>query len=126
MGASAIVVNGAIGLLPPRQSAAYQGKYFVITNPTPGTAIAYASQTGFSATANGLFAIQNAEPNNGRSVVLDYLKLKQTATAPTGTLVMNFEIFNETGSVQLTGNVASRTPVSTSNQVVPATLTAQS
>lgn len=87
------------------------GKYFAVTNPTPGTAIAYASQTGFSATANGLFAIRNTNTIGGANLYLDYLKLKQTATAPTGTLVMNFEVYNETGLVALTGNVATRTPV---------------
>lgn len=87
------------------------GKYFVVTNPTPGTAIAYALQTSFSATANGLFAIKNTNTVGGANIQLDYLKLKQTATAPTGTLVMNFEAYNETGLVTLTGNVATRTPV---------------
>lgn len=121
-----VVLNGSLGVLPPRQQAALLGNYFTVTNPTPGTAIAYANQTAFSATANGLFSIANAEPTGGRAVALDYLKLKQTATAPTGTLVMNFEVFNETGIVAMTTLVATRTAVSLANQPAPGTLTVQS
>lgn len=107
----AVVLNGQVGFPSSRQMLAAAGKYFVVTNPTPGTAIAYALQTGFSATANGLFAIKNTNTVGGANIQLDYLKLKQTATVPTGTLVMNFEAYNETGLVAMTGNVATRTPV---------------
>lgn len=105
------VFSGALNIGQQRQSLAALGKYFVVTNPTPGTAIAYALQTGFSATANGLFLISNSNGAGGPNIQLDYLKLIQTATAPTGTLVMRFEVYNETGIVAMTGNVASRTPV---------------
>lgn len=124
-----LVVNGLIGLLPADQQAAGSGNYFVVTNPTPGTAVAYALQTAFSATANGLFSIANTSPvgGGGPSIYLDYLKLIQTATVPTGTLNMRFEAFNETGLVALTGNVATRTPVCSSSAfTVPSTITVQS
>lgn len=111
MPGSAAVFSGSISATSQRQNLAGMGKYFVVTNPTAGTAIAYALQTAFSATANGLFAIQNTNPGNGPNIYLDYLKLVQTATAPTGTLQMRFEVFNETGLVAMTGNVATRTPV---------------
>lgn len=87
---------------------AANGGYFSVTNPTSGTAIVWATLTGFSATANGLFLVQNTGAKN---IYLDYLWLKQTAVAPTGTLSLNFEVFNETGLVTGTGNVATRTPV---------------
>lgn len=106
-----LAVNGQLGLLSSREMMANAGKYFTVTNPTPGTAIAYALQTGFSATANGLFAIANNNPSGGANIYLDTLTLTQTATAPTGTLAMHFDVFNETGIVTLTGNVATRTPV---------------
>ena len=108
---SQIILNGQVGLQPTRQQLAASGKSFTITNPTAGTAIAYALQATFSATANGLFLIQNTNPSGGASIYLDRLKLIQTATAPTGTLVMRFEAFNESGIVTATGNVATRTPV---------------
>lgn len=103
-----IAVNGAINLLSSRQGMASQGAYFNVTNPTPGTAIAYATLTGYSATANGLFVVQNT---GTKQIFWDRLVLKQTATAPTGTLSMNFDVWNETGLVTGTTAVATRTPV---------------
>lgn len=87
---------------------AANGGYFSVTNPTPGTAIVWATLTAFSATANGLFVIAN---QGSKNIYLDYLYLRQTATAPTGTLSLNIDVWNETGIVTGTGNVASRTPV---------------
>lgn len=108
MGTSAFVLNGQVGLLSQRQMLSGGGKYFNVTNPTPGTAIVWATLTGFSATANGLFVIANT---GTKTIYLDSLWLKQTATAPTGTLSLNFDVWNETGQVTGTGNVATRTPV---------------
>ena len=105
-------ITSNVGLLTRRQIMALSGKYFNVTNPTAGTAIAAATITGFSATANGLFAIQNKNPaNNGATIFVDCMRLIQTATAPTGTLNMRFETFVESGIVVMTGNVATRTPV---------------
>jgi hypothetical protein len=101
--ASSIFLNGAIGLPTSRQMLAAAGNYFVATNPTPGTAIAYANKTAYSATANGLFSIFNGNPAGGAVIQLDRLKLVQTATAPTGGLVTRFEIVSETGAVAITG-----------------------
>lgn len=107
-GANAVVVNGQIGLLTTRQMLAAGGNYYNVTNPTSGTAIVWATLTAFSATANGLFVVAN---QGAKTIYFDSLWLKQTATAPTGTLSLNFEVFNETGIVTGTGNVATRTPV---------------
>lgn len=103
-----VVLNGSLALLSQRQVLAANGSYFVTTNPTPGTAIVWATLTAFSATANGLFVIQNLGAKN---IYLDYLYLRQTATAPTGTLSLNIDVWNETGVVTGTGAVATRTPV---------------
>lgn len=110
-GPNAFLINGNIGLLSSRQMLANNASYFNVTNPTSGTAIVWANLTSFSATANGLFVVQNTDAVGGRNIYFDSLWLKQTATAPTGTLSMNFEVFNETGIVTGTGNVATRTPV---------------
>lgn len=83
---------------------------FSVGNPTPGTAIAYALKTGFSATANGLFSISNNNPSGGATISLDRLKLIQTATAPTGTLVMRHELYTETGIVAIGTAAAALTP----------------
>lgn len=103
--------NGSVALLSARQMLAAQGKMFLATNPTPGTAIAYALKTGYSATANGLFSISNNNPSTGASLYIQRLKLAQTATAPTGTLVMRAETYTETGILAISGAAAAVTPV---------------
>lgn len=127
MAGSSVVVNGQIGLPSNRQMMASAGAYFICTNPTPGTAIAFANNTAFSATANGLFAFANTNPVGGKSCYLDRIRLLQTATAPTGGLVTRYEVISETGIVALTGNVATRTPVNVNTGVSNATgITVQS
>ena len=107
-----IVLNGQVGLQSSRQMLAKAGKLFVATNPTPGTAIAYALKTGFSATANGLFSISNNNVSGtGASLYLDRLKLIQTATVPTGTLVMRAEVYTETGIMVIGTAALAVTPV---------------
>src|SRR5688572_20225536 len=108
---NAVVLNGQIGLTSSRQQLAAAGKYFNVTNPTPGTAIAYANKTSFSATANGLFSISNNNPSGGANILLDRLVLTQTATAPTDVLVYRFEVYSETGIRALSAGNAVRTPV---------------
>lgn len=107
--------NGSVALLSSRQMLAGLGKAFVATNPTPGTAIAYANKTSYSATANGLFSLYNGNAVGGPNIYLDRLRLVQTATAPTGGLVSRFELFTETGNVALTGAALAVTPVNLLN-----------
>lgn len=111
MSASAVVVNGNIGLLTSQQMLANGGNLFVVNCQTPGTAIAYAALTAWSATANGLFVIYNGNAaNGGKNIYLNRLDLFQTATAPVGT-ALSFEAYNETGQVAGTTAVITRTPV---------------
>lgn len=121
-----IVVNGQIGLQTSRDTLVAAGKYFAATNPTPGTAIAYSLKTGYSATANGLFSISNSG-NSTTNIQLDRLKLIQTATAPTGTLIMRAEVYTETGILAISGAALGVTPVnlnpSYSNATTGATVT---
>lgn len=105
------LINGQVGLQPSRQQLAAAGNYFVATNPTEGTAIAYALQTSFSATANGLFSISNGNPVGGKTIFLDELKLLMTGTAPATTTSMRFGFYSETGILALSGSAAARTPV---------------
>ena len=106
-----IVLNGSIGMPSSRQILAASGKYFTVTNPTIGTPVVGATITAWSATANGLFVIANNAPSGGASIYLDNLLMRERATAPTGTLSMQFEVYNEQGIVAGSGNVATRTPV---------------
>ncbi len=110
-GAFGTVVNGQVGLLSNRQMLAATGKYFTITNPTIGTPVVGATIIAWSATANGLFVVSNGAGAGGPNIILDRLYLRLRSTAPTGTLTMQFEIYNETGTVTGTGNVTTRTPI---------------
>ena len=110
MGANALVLNGQLGLLSQQQVVASKGSLFVVNCQTPGTAIAYAALTAFSATANGMFVISNGAAAGGKNIYLHRLDLFQTATAPVGTTV-SFEVYNETGIVAGTTAVITRTPI---------------
>jgi hypothetical protein len=107
MATNAIVLNGQIGLPTSRQLLAAAGAYFTVNNPTQGTAVAFLVGTTTSATAQGMFVIQNKGTKN---IYLDRLELFQTATAPVGTS-LRFEVYNETGIVVGTTAVTTITPV---------------
>lgn len=102
--------NGSVALLSNRQVLAGIGAYFTVTEPTLGTGVAYALQTGTSATANGFLCVSNSNPTGGKNIYFDRLSIIETATAPTGTLRMVFEAVSETGIVAMTTAVATRTP----------------
>jgi hypothetical protein len=52
-----------------------RGNYFVATNPTPGTAIAFAVNAAVSETAGYFLSVQNLQAANGKRIYLDYLRL---------------------------------------------------
>lgn len=55
------------------------GTYFTATNPTPGTGIAFAVTTGYSATAGAFMCFKNnSTAAQNKIVVLDYIKLITT------------------------------------------------
>jgi hypothetical protein len=107
----AVFLNGQIGLPSSRQMLAQAGKFFTVTNPTIGTPVVGATITAWSATANGMFVVANNAPSGGPSIFLDSLFLRLRSTAPTGTLTMQWECYNETGIVAGTTAVTTRTPV---------------
>lgn len=107
---SPIIVNGQIGLQSSRDILAQAGKMFVVTT-TANTPIAYANKTSFSATANGLWSISNNNAVGGANIQIDRLKLIETATAPTGTLVMRAEVYNEAAIMAISGAAAAITPI---------------
>ncbi len=114
------VLNGQISSLTTQQQFASLGKVFVVNCQTPGTAIAYAALTSFSATANGLFVIKNTNPSGGANIYLNRLELFQTATVATGT-TWSFEVYNETGAVAGTTAVITRTPVQVNGGIAQTT-----
>lgn len=111
MANTSFVLNGNVGMMSSRQMLAANGSYFVVTNPTIGTGILSAVVTAWSATANGLFMVQNTNAPGGKTIYFDYLSLILTGTAPTATTAMKFDFWNEIGLVTGTTAVATRTPV---------------
>jgi hypothetical protein len=122
--ASERILNGQISLLSQRQAIAESGEMYVVNCQTPGTAIAYAALTSFSATANGLFVIANNNSAGGKKIYLDRLELFQTAAVATGT-TWSFEAYNETGIVAGTTAVITRTAVNVNNGGVATRATVQ-
>lgn len=80
-------------VVPTKHNLADEGSYFVASNPTPGTGVAHALVTAFSATS-ALFAIKNGwtptDPKAKR-LYLDRLTLMLTA-APTAGVSLEFLI----------------------------------
>jgi hypothetical protein len=106
---AAVVINGQVNIMSPRQTAALNGQYYVATNPTPGTGVVCGTVTAFSTTADGLFTISNGNQAlpGGRTILLDTLTLNMSGTAPTATTVMKMAAFLENRIVAPSaGNVA--------------------
>lgn len=61
-----------------------EGKYFVVSNPTPGTAVASAVSASFSATAP-MFILRNSDVTGGLRLYLDYIKILPTVAPASGT-----------------------------------------
>ncbi len=105
-------LNGSVSLADSRGTLASMGKYYVATNPTPGTAIAYGTVATYSATTNGLFSISNGNPaGSGVNLYLDYLELIQTAVATGSCLNMRFEVNVQQNIAAITSAAAARAAV---------------
>jgi hypothetical protein len=91
------------------QILADEGYYFVATNPTPGTPIAFAVNAAVSETAGYFLSVQNTQPANGRRIYLDYLRLicgVAPASATAG------DMFVKLDSAGFTSGGSAITPVS--------------
>src|SRR5437879_4917507 len=77
------------------------GGYFVATNPTPATAIAFAVNASFDVTKN-LFVFKNPNPAGGLRMYLDYIKLICTV-APASATQMAVAMFIDTVSRYTSG-----------------------
>lgn len=102
-------------IIPTKHLLADEGSYFICTNPTIGTAVAYGAQTSFSDTASGLFVIKNGDSPSrwdSKRIYLDYLRLDLT-TAPASTVSMEFAVKLDNIIRVPTGGSATITPVNT-------------
>lgn len=74
-----------------KRGLAELGMQFVVTNPTPGTAIARSLNASFVDTI-AMFVVANPA-GSGKNIWLDTLRLLLSGTAPAGTTVMHFATF---------------------------------
>jgi hypothetical protein len=72
---------------PDRNALAAEGALFTAMNPTIGTAVTYALQTSFSATAAAYWIFNGDNPTTGKDIYLDFLRLIAGAVAATTTSV---------------------------------------
>lgn len=105
-----------LSIIPGKQVLADEGAYFVATNPTIGTGVAYALQTSFSATAAFLALFNNnpASVGGGRNLYLDTLRLILTGTAPATTVSLEGAVVLDTKDRTPTANNARITPANVS------------
>lgn len=100
-----------------KNMSADEGSYFIATNPTMGTGVAYGSagtQTSFSDTVPFMMLFNNAAAASNIRVFLDYIKLIQfSGTAPASTTSVQAAV--KTSSVtrlNTAGTLTTITPVS--------------
>ena len=79
--------SGSISVASQRQNMAALGKYFVCTNPTPGTALAYNVQAAYSDTVPLMYIQNNDSKANplAKRMYLDYIKLICTVAPASST-----------------------------------------
>ena len=106
-------------LIPTKHLLADEGSYFIATNPTPGTALAYNIQAAFSDTVP-LFYVQNNDSKAnpfGKRLYLDYIKLICT-TAPASGTGARFAIKTDPAIRTIsTNNTTAITPTSPNSDV---------
>lgn len=109
-------------MAPTAHSLSREGTYFVATNPTPGTALAYCVQAAFSDTVPFLYLFNQESQQNIRAkyVYLHYIKLVVTVAAASGVQAEFALITDITQRALGTDNTTTLTPVSTcTSQTVP-------
>jgi len=101
-------------MIPTKHMLADEGSYFIGTNSTPGTALAYALTTGFSDTTPFIYMYNQSRPADQASkrIHLDYIKIIVT-TAPASSTQAYFAIKLDTALRSLTtDNTTTLTAVS--------------
>lgn len=87
------------------------GNYWVTTNPTPGTALAYNVQSSYSATASPFLYFFNSASAGGKSVYLDYVKIICTTAPASGTQAYYAFVADQAARAFSVDNTSSLTPV---------------
>ncbi len=99
--------------MPARHALADEGSYFLATNPTPGTALQYATTTAYSATAAvAIYMFNGNSVTSRKRIHLDYWKLILNNTAPTATTSLHLAVVAQNGTrTPSAGSPVSITPV---------------
>jgi len=103
-------------LSKPAYRHADEGRYFMATNPTPGTGIAGIAATGAFADAESLLFVRNfATAAEGTRIYLDYLRLTVTAAGANGSDVRYVSKL-DTGATRIGSGGSAITPVNVNMQ----------
>lgn len=105
---SQIINVGAGG----KQNLADEGAYYVATNPTPGTAVVFATVTAFADTT-ALFVFKNDDKagTKAKRIYFDYIRLLLKGTAPTTAASWEYAIKTDAD--------VSRAPTAGSTAIIP-------
>src|SRR6267143_1796369 len=99
-------------LIRTKQILADDEQYFVATNPTPGTAIAFAINAAVSETAGYFLSVLNNDAKGGKRIFLDYLKLLCAVVPASAT---SAEMFIKTDTAGFSSGGSAVTPVNTNS-----------
>lgn len=95
-----------------KDGLAQEGRYYVVTNPTIGTTVAFPVAASFSDTAP-FFLLQNNDAIGGRMLTLDYLRLFPTVVPASGTSARLVARLDSALRTPTAGSPASLTPQNT-------------
>jgi hypothetical protein len=109
----------ALSLFPTKHLLADEGSYFIGTNPTPGTALAYNIQASFSDTVPFIYL---ANTDTVKRAYLDYIKIIVTTAAATGTQAYYAIKTDRAARALSANNTATIVPVSPNSDIANASV----
>ncbi len=104
----------ALGVMPTDHVAADEGSYWVATNPTPSTGVAYGSggtQATFADAAAAFVWKNNASAADGIRMYLKYVRMILGGTIPASSTSLQFAVKVDNGNRVPTANATAITPV---------------
>ncbi len=106
-------------LIPTKHVLADEGSYYVSTNPTPGTGLAYNVQASFSDTVPFIYIFNQSLPSDAanKRLYLDYIKIIVTVAAVTGTQAFYAVKSDNVARAITTNNTTAITPANVNSDV---------
>ncbi len=111
--------NMVENVIPTKHTLADEGSYFVSTNPTPGTALAYNVQASFSDTVPFIYIFNKSLPGDAanKRIFLDYIKLICTVAPASGTNAQFAAKSDSIARALTTNNTIAITPVNPNSDI---------